>query len=109
MAEYYRDHREVRRIQHAERRQSNAAALRAAGVRFEVRNEGAVLLLREPGKPAVDYYPGTGRWRVRGIVRTFGGRAGEFLNWYRKQSASESPAPAAWPEVRPVPPDSGRQ
>jgi hypothetical protein len=37
------------------------------------------------GRPSVNFYPSTGRWRVDHLNRTFGGGARVFLEWYKKQ------------------------
>jgi len=84
-------------------RQENLAILRASGRRFVERLDAC--LFREPGKPRVDFYPATGRWRVVGAGpdrrftrsifqprgkdgRTFRGGAKDFLGWYQKQGAT---------------------
>lgn len=59
--------------------------LRVAG-RFKSTNYGETVLFREPGKPKVDFYPSTGRWRIVGSQsKTFRGGAESFLRWYAKQ------------------------
>ena len=52
---------------------------------YTVRNSGETLCFRIPGKPRVDFYPSTGRWRnlETKIMHRGGGVA--FLNWYHKQ------------------------
>ncbi|MFA5424796.1 MAG: hypothetical protein WC374_13160 [Phycisphaerae bacterium] len=42
-----------------------------------------VVLFRESGKPKVDFYPSTGRWKVGNQI--YSGGAQSFLNWYNKQ------------------------
>jgi len=76
-----------RQQQHADWKSRNLAALNASSVIFTVTNSGETLLFRESGKPKVDFYPSTGRWRVAGLTRTFSGGADSFLNWYERQSA----------------------
>jgi hypothetical protein len=88
---------EDRSARHAEWYAENMAALRASGLRFEERPTS--VLFREPGKPRVDFYPHTGRWRVVGERpdpkarrrgadgRTLRGGAKAFLGWYAKQEA----------------------
>lgn len=71
--------------QHADRNQKNMAALNASGHKFTETNYGETILFREPGKPKVDFYPSTGRWRVAGMSKTFRGGAEVFLRWYAKQ------------------------
>ena len=80
--------RDCRKERHAEWREKNLAALRASGLRFAERE--TAVLFREGGKPSVDFYPHTGRWRVVGAGRsqTMRGGAKAFLAWYAKQEAS---------------------
>ncbi len=73
--------REERRERHAQWYRENMEILRASGLRFEER--ATAMLFREPGKPRVDFYPHTGRWRAHGW--TFKGGAKAFLAWYAKQ------------------------
>ena len=74
-----------RQQRHAEWHTKNLAELRAAGMPFVERATSC--LFREPGKPKVDFYPHTGRWRVVGgqSRKTFRGGASAFVSWYRKQ------------------------
>ena len=51
--------------------------------RFQIKE--TVLLFRENGKPKVDFYPHTGRWRVPDKNELRSGGAEDFLNWYDKQ------------------------
>lgn len=72
---------------HAEWKQKNMAVLGESGAIFTVTNHGETLLFRQPGKPKVDFYPSTGRWRIVGATsKTFSGGAQSFLNWYAKQA-----------------------
>jgi hypothetical protein len=61
--------------------ESNVAILRASGILFEERSNA--VLFREPGRPKVDFYPGSGRWRVVGAANgpTLAGGAKAFLSW----------------------------
>lgn len=74
-----------RQRQHAEWKQKNMDTLNASGLTFKETNYGETLLFRELGKPKVDFYPSTGRWRVAGMSKTFRGGAEVFLRWYEKQ------------------------
>lgn len=47
-----------------------------------IRKETAVLF-REEGKPKIDFYPHTGRWKSNG--RMYSGGAEKFLKWYRSK------------------------
>jgi len=83
--EYFREHDAWRKEQRETRRIVNETILKESGLPFKVANGGAAWLLREHNKPKVDFYPGTGRWRVAGVTYTFRGGAVAFLVWYRKQ------------------------
>lgn len=84
--------RAEKQARHADWYAENMAALRASGVRFEERPTS--VLFREPGKPRVDFYPHTGRWRVvgapNGPTRPLSGGAKRFLEWYAKQGGKTS-------------------
>lgn len=76
-----------RQQQHADWKRRNMMALnRAVAGRFTSTNYGETLCFRESGKPMVDFYPSTGRWRIVGAnSQTFRGGAESFLRWYEKQ------------------------
>lgn len=74
-----------RQQQHADWKRKNMETLSASGAIFTVTNHGETLLFRMTGKPRVDFYPSTGRWRVAGLTKTFSGGAESFLRWYAKQ------------------------
>jgi hypothetical protein len=64
----------------------NTLLIKASGIPFTVSDGGRCLSFREPGKPMVDFYPYTGRWR-RMKPKWVGGLGAEkFLLWYRAQS-----------------------
>jgi len=76
--------REHTREKHAEWHRRNRGRLEKSGIPFTDRGE--TLLFREEGKPMVDFYPSTGRWRVPNEnLKTFSGGAGKFLKWYERQ------------------------
>lgn len=78
-----------RQAQHEEWRQRNTNIIATSGVSFRSANHGETFCFRERGKPMVDFYPSTGRWRVVGAKsRTFRGGAEAFLRWYEKQSGA---------------------
>ncbi len=86
--------RELTQDRHAQWKVENLAALRASGVPFQERPEAC--LFRVSGKPPVDFYPSTGRWRVvAGKKKTLRGGATAFLAWYAKQVLPPSPASQA--------------
>jgi hypothetical protein len=70
----------------------NRQALVASGVPFTDR--GTALLFRVRGKPPVDFYPTTGRWRVPSRARVWSGGATAFLRWYQGQTTDQPQAPA---------------
>lgn len=73
----------VQQDQHRAWHQQNFDAIKTAGLRYTVTNDGLCIVIREVGKPQVDFYPSTGRWRVVGkSPQTFGGHAEKFLRWY---------------------------
>lgn len=45
-------------------RQLSAAVLEKAGIPFEVKNAGAHLIV-ESGQGKIDFWPGTGKWKMR--------------------------------------------
>lgn len=83
--------RELRQARHAEWFEKNMAALRAAGLlaRDRVELRSTAILFREFGRPRVDFYPHTGRWRIVGAPggsqRPMRGGAEAFIRWYAKQ------------------------
>lgn len=52
---------------------------------------GDVLQFRDCNRPACDFYPATGRWRVyrNRRWRYFRGGAAAFINWYGRQESTE--------------------
>jgi hypothetical protein len=58
----------------------NVAALRALGVKFEAKSGGQVLVIRRPGR-VVDFWPSTGKWRVR----SFGASSIRHMNLASKR------------------------
>lgn len=79
---------DLRKEQHREWKDENTDAIRTSKIPYRAANNGETLIFREPGKPKVDFYPSTGRWRnVSTNGRTMGGGAMTFLDWYSKQTA----------------------
>ena len=58
--------RERSQERRAGNRESSAELLRERGIAFEEKNHGAHLIVRHGGKVA-DLWPGTGKYRVRGV------------------------------------------
>ena len=82
LGDTFRYMNEVRKEQHEIWKESNTRLIKSSGIPHLMREEA--ILFREEGMPQVDFYPSTGRWRVKGVKRTFRGQAGPFLKWYRK-------------------------
>ena len=66
--EFWRDVNEARQAKRASNRDTSAQLLRDAGISFESKNMGAHLIVKAP-TGFVDFWPGTGRWIVRGSSR----------------------------------------
>jgi hypothetical protein len=81
---WYGDLKALKQAQHREWKQQNMDVLNQSGIPFTSKNFGEHLMFRERGKPKVDFYPSTGRWKVTGKGIT-GGHAERFLEWYRQQ------------------------
>lgn len=97
MAEYFKDMNEEKKKRHQGWKEENTRILAEAGLPYLIKGD-EVILFREPGKPKVDFYPSTGRWKsitrrqpsemfVAGsdIIKYFSGGAEVFLKWYKKQ------------------------
>lgn len=71
MADYWADVKPHLKAESQQRRANNresgADILRRAGASFEVKNDRAHLIVRG-GTLVVDFWPGTGLWKVRGIT-----------------------------------------
>lgn len=87
MADDFNAMRAARQQRHQEWKASNTATIAASGIRFVSRNDGESLLFRETGKPRVDFFPSTGRWKVAGLKKTYSGGADRFLSWYSTQQS----------------------
>jgi hypothetical protein len=99
--EAFKTMRELRQERHSEWFEKNMAALRAAGLlaRDRVALRSTAVLFREYGRPKVDFYPHTGRWRIVGAPcgaserdpRPMRGGAEAFVRWYAKQGVRPEP------------------
>lgn len=87
---WYTGLRAMRQKKHAAWKEGNLEILRLSGIPFVERPEAC--LFREDGKPLVDFYPSTGRWRVIGGVGSFRGGARAFLGWYAKRRCRDGEA-----------------
>lgn len=75
----------------------NVKILEDSGIPFNLNDIESVAMFREDGKPMVDFYPSTGRWRIVGQGGTpgimmptrdmtqFRKGARSFLNWYKQK------------------------
>lgn len=85
-SEIYREMDRMRKERHAGWKTSNLDILKKSGIIF--RESGSeTLLFRNPGKPRVDFYPSTGRWKVIRTNTIMGGGALKFIAWYKKQTS----------------------
>jgi hypothetical protein len=87
-ADYGAAMRDERRARHLAWHEENMAVLRSTGLSFT--EQATVVLFREVGKPRVDFYPHTGRWRRVGNrvpAHAMSGGARAFLSWYARTSA----------------------
>jgi hypothetical protein len=76
----------LKKEQHQQWWIDNVDEIKGSGIPHTFTNNGECVLFREPGKPKVDFYPSTGRWRTVGKnARTMGGQAKAFLVWYANQ------------------------
>jgi hypothetical protein len=83
----YETARKERQARRAHQHQVNRVLIAASGLQY--RDRGETLCFRETGKPCVDFYPSTGRWKIvaGGGRPLFNGGAAAFLAWYRKDRA----------------------
>lgn len=65
MAEFYRDWGKLKMEKRARNRQASPEMLTAKGIHFVSKNNGAHLIV-EGCKDLIDFWPGTGKWIVRG-------------------------------------------
>jgi hypothetical protein len=75
-------------------KENNIEALEKEGFTFKYNKDNYTVLLREEGKPKVDFYVSRNKWKAilknkRGktYVKYFTGDTRSFINWYKKQSA----------------------
>lgn len=62
----------------------NKSLIEKSGIPFESKNFGQVLVIRQPYKPTVAFYPATGKWLAEGST-VYAGGATAFIRWYSKQ------------------------
>lgn len=64
MKEGFKFMHELSQAKRSHNREHSAALLENSGIAFERKNDGAHLIILSKAK--IDFYPGTGLWRVRG-------------------------------------------
>lgn len=83
ISETYAAMNQEKRERHAEWKRLNTIALEESGIPYRVAGP-ETFIFREVGKPKVDFYPSTGRWREMSSGKTFRGGAKAFIAWYKK-------------------------
>jgi len=68
--------------------EKNIEYLKSTGIPFIVRD--SAVLFRNEGKPVVDFYPGTGNWKV-GVRMFREGSVKKFIEWYNKTTDKDYP------------------
>ena len=66
VTELYADLRLASQKKRAANREASPKLLEAAHIPFEIKNAGAHLIVKVEGLPVIDFWPGTGKWIVRG-------------------------------------------
>ncbi len=64
-SELWEAHKQASQTKRANNRANSATALREANICYETKNGGAHLIVKHDGV-VVDFWPGTGKWIVRG-------------------------------------------
>ena len=84
MIDQSKTNKQLKQARHAKLFELNHAILKASGYKYETKP--TALLFREGGKPSVDFYPHTGRWKDNSDKnRMHKGGAAKFLDWYIKR------------------------
>lgn len=81
-AEMYRAIKEEKQKRHAEWWIKNTRILKSSSLVFKEASHECYIF-RELGKPKVDFYPSTGRWRNIDTGKTHSGGATLFIQWYK--------------------------
>lgn len=82
MAEDFEVLQRLKKERHQKWFDQNIKTLANSGMPYTFKE--TVCLFRINGKPKVDFYPHTGRWKSNN--KMYSGGAKSFLNWYNKQS-----------------------
>ena len=80
---YWQVMRKRKQERHQSWHDANLAVLAASGLAYEMRPDS--VLLREQGKPRVNFYLTTGRWHDIDNEQTHRGGAARFVEWYKRQ------------------------
>lgn len=86
LGETFRAMRDAKKERHARWSIENRETLEAQMAGRYI-DKGEAILFREPGKPAVDFYPSTGRWRAFGKMHKGGAQA--FIFWYQNRQGGK--------------------
>ncbi len=81
MDDTFRMMRDEKKKRHAVNYEKNMTTLINCDLAFDLKD--AVVLFREVGKPKIDFYPHSGKWKSGNKI--YNGGAQSFLNWYKKQ------------------------
>lgn len=73
-----KDQEKLRNKEHA------IKCLQEAGITWRVKNNGSMFAIREQGKPPIDLYPTTKKWKKAG-AKAVEGEIEEFIEWYLVQ------------------------
>jgi len=65
MGDMWRELKRISQEKRAKNREASPAILKAEGISFEEKNDGAHLIVKHNGH-TVDFWPGTGKWITRG-------------------------------------------
>jgi len=80
----YKAMKEERQQRHQKWNKLNKDILFACGLKYK-QTSSECFTFRNEGKPKVDFYPSTGRWRDTDLNKTYSGGAKQFVEWYNKQ------------------------
>ena len=86
--------RSASQIKRSQNRDNSADLLRAAKIPFESNNMGAHLIVRPAlSLEVADFWPGTGKWIVRGSTMKHMRGAKNLIDWCKTRAVVKSPAP----------------
>ncbi|HEY4611373.1 MAG TPA: hypothetical protein VII11_00140 [Bacteroidota bacterium] len=85
LADDFRFMTELKKARHQQWQKENRRLIDETKIAYE--DKGEALLFREQGKPKIDFYPSTGRWKVfgrKGNYTMMRGGAKAFIVWYQR-------------------------